>query len=419
MDQKFLGTFVYFPLMKKILLTTFVALMGLTACVYEPEQFIAKETGNENTSGETSVGTIFAVNDGFQICNPSISQDMDKYPGAMLWLNFSGSLGVTSDDSSYNVKKAGEHDRLTVSDSANKVLWFTKIDTANGDCEFQDPEWSTKGEFIVSLRAYDKTGGKCKQENRDYGIIAIRMSDKKRFTFYSKNISETATPHLWIDPSSTVDTSADASTIEGFFGTKNVRLTYVDSTAQNILYVDFAGVDSDEDLEKALANPKKMAAPADVKDGYIESQLFSPDGKFVVYNVIENTMTSWNAYVQEVSETSSPIMIEKMNGMISAPAQPHWFSYNGRLFVSWAEFPDGETMTGQQKSLLDKSMHDGSNGRTAMREVMLMPGAPSDLAVEWVGDVRQVSPVPTIGGRSSNGRFLATGDSKGFLVKLP
>lgn len=406
----------------KIMLFSLASLccLAMTACVYEPEQYIAKESGNDSGDSETlDVGTIYAVNQGYQICNPSISQDLDKYPGAMLWLNFSGSLGVKSDDSTYNVKKAGEHDRLTVSDSTNKVLWFVKIDTANGDCEFQDPEWSTHGNYIAALRAFDRTGGKCKSENREFGIIAIRMSDKKRFTFYSEGISSEATPHLWIDPSAKLDPEADDSTIEGFFGTNNVRLTYVAEDKQNVLFVDFADVKSKKDLEKALANPKKMKGPEDTKDGYIESQLFSPDGKFVVYNVIENSMTGWNAYIQEVSETSSPIRIEKLDGMMSAPAQPHWFQYDGRLFVTWAEFPNGEIMTGQQKNLLDKSMHDGSGGRTAMREVSLLEGAPADLAVTWIGDVRQISPIPTIGGRSSDGRFLATGDSKAFLIKLP
>lgn len=426
MGQGILGSFVYFLVMKnlakKILLLGVAAFCGFaaTACVYEPEQYIADDSGKESGDSQSlDVGTIYAVNKGYQICNPSISQDTEKYPGAMLWLNFSGSLGVTSEDSTYNVKKAGEHDRLTVSDSTNKVLWFVKIDTAKGDCEFQDPEWSTHGNFIVTLRAYDKTGGKCKMENRDFGIIAIRMSDKKRFTFYSKEISSEATPHLWIDPTAEVDTTADDSTIEGFFGTRNVRLTYVAEDKQNILFVDFADVKSEKDLEKALANPKKMIGPDDAKKGYIESQLFSPDGKFVVYNVIEDAMTNWNAYIQKVDETSSPVLIEKLDGMISAPAQPHWFKYDSRLFVTWAEFPNGETMTGQQKDLLDESMHDGSGGRTAMREISLDADAPADLAISWVGNVRQISPMPTIGGRSSDGRYIATGDSKAFLIKLP
>ena len=64
-------------------------------------------------------------------------------------------------------------------------------------------------------------------------------------------------------------------------------------------------------------------------------------------------------------------------------------------------------------------VQDGSAGRTAMREIKLSAGAPNDLAVEWVGDVRQVAPVPMIGGRSPDAKFLATGTNYGFLLELP
>lgn len=414
MVQKSLGTFVYFPLMKKILLTTIVSMLFFSACVYEPEQFIADSS--ESGSAKSEIGDLYKLNGFLQVCNPSVTQDTVNYPASMLWLNFGGKLTVNTDDSAYNTTKVIQHDRLTVTDTSNTVLWYVKADSALGDCQFQDPEWSTHGAFVVTLRAY-MVNEKCGRD-LDYGIVAIRMSDKKRFTFYSDSISEQATPHLWVDPSAKIDTTADASTIEGFFGTNNVRLTYVDEK-EGIKFVDFSGVKSEKDLKKALANPKKMKMPADIGSGYIESPLLSPDGNFVVYNVVEKTKTGWNSYVQQVSENSSPVLMEKQSGMMSMPAQPHWFAYEGRTFVLWAEFPSGEMMTGQQDDLSEVSMHDGSGGRTAMREVSLMADAPADLAVEWIGDTREVAPVPMIGGRSSDGRFLATGDSKAFLLKLP
>ena len=54
-----------------------------------------------------------------------------------------------------------------------------------------------------------------------------------------------------------------------------------------------------------------------------------------------------------------------------------------------------------------------------MREIRLASGTASDLTVEWVGDVREISKLPMIGGRSPDGRYLATGTSKGFLIELP
>lgn len=66
-----------------------------------------------------------------------------------------------------------------------------------------------------------------------------------------------------------------------------------------------------------------------------------------------------------------------------------------------------------------KEVQNGSVGRTVMREIQLAAGAPSDLFLNWVGDIREISPVPMIGGRSPDGNFLATGRNDGFLIKLP
>ena len=88
-------------------------LFALSACVYEPEQFAGSETSNKTSE----TGSIFAVNDGKQICNPSVSQDPENYPAAMLWLNFGGKLNVEAPDSVYTTSKVVQHDRLSVSDT--------------------------------------------------------------------------------------------------------------------------------------------------------------------------------------------------------------------------------------------------------------------------------------------------------------
>ena len=84
----------------------------------------------------------------------------------------------------------------------------------------------------------------------------------------------------------------------------------------------------------------------------------------------------------------------------------------------WTEFPQGSQML-NKNDLTQESVQDGSVGRTVMREVRLNAGAPSDLAVEWVGDVREIASIPMIGGRSPDGRFLATGTNYGYLLELP
>lgn len=380
---------------------------ALSACVYEPEQFVARE-GGETVSNATEIGTLFAVNGGKQICNPSVSQDTVNYPASMLWLNFGGVLNVEAPDSVYTVKKVIQHDRLSVSDTSGKVLWYLMRDTAAGDCQFQDPEWSTHPDFIVALRAFDTRGRKdC--ESLDYGLFAVRMADKKKFFFYDKDMSEFATPHLWVAPEAVRDTSADDSTVQGFFGTDQVRLVYVNKKDQ-IVFIDFASdrKDKAETLDK----------PTGVEGWLMDSPMISPDGNFVVFNMINSSMTGWKSFVQELSKNSRPLEIEKVSGMMSEPVQPHWFKYGDRLFIEWTEFPQGSQYI-NKNDLSKVSVQDGSAGRTAMREVSLVAGVPSDMAFTWVGNVVELAPVPLIGGRSPDGRFVATGTNNGYLLELP
>ena len=71
-----------------------VGSFALVSCLYDPEPYTQTTTPTEST--ETDFGTVYAVNSGRQICNPSVSQDSKNYPASMLWLNFSGNLTVSS-----------------------------------------------------------------------------------------------------------------------------------------------------------------------------------------------------------------------------------------------------------------------------------------------------------------------------------
>lgn len=243
----------------------------------------------------------------------------------------------------------------------------------------------------------------------DYGMFAVRMSDKKKFFFYDKEMSEFATPHLWVETGAEPDSAAADSTVEGFFGTNQVRLVYVNKKDE-IVFVNYAN--------GGTKSAKTLKKPSGVDGWMMDSPMISPDGNFVVYNMINSSMTGWKSYIQELSENSKPIEIEKSSGMISEPVQPRWFAYAERLFVMWTEFPQGSQFV-NKNDLTEVSVQDGSAGRTAMREVSLVAGAPSDLAFAWTGDVVEIAPIPMIGGRSPDGRFVATGTNLGFLLELP
>lgn len=413
------GTFIYFSLMKackmKKSLQKFgvaalcsVSIAGMTACVYEPEQFedTSKKTGSSATS---DIGTVYAVNAQNQICNPSISQDLENYPEAMLWLNFGGDLNVDPGETDFDAKDADVHDRLTVTDKSSKVLWYLMTDSTATECQqFQDPEWSTHPNFVVALRGYNYLGKKnC--DDMDYGIFAARMTDKKLFWFVEKGFGEFGTPHVWVDPSAKPDTAAVDSTVEGFFGTENVRLVYVDPD-NDIVFVDYAN----GGMKKSV----KLKKSKEMEDWMVDSPLISPDGNFIVFNTLNSSMNDWKSFVQELTPSSKPVKIELTADMTGEPVQPHWFKYGERLFVTWAEFPAGAQFV-SKNDLSSKSVQDGSAGRTAMREISLAAGAPSDLSMQWLGPVTEIAPVPTIGGRSADGKFIATGANYGFMIELP
>ena len=387
-------------------------MFALSACVYEPEQFVESEKGeNSNFNNSvTDMGTLYAVNDGKQICNPSVSQDPKNYPASMLWLNFGGTLKVKASDSVYTTSKVVQHDRLSVSDTSGKVLWYLMRDTEAGDCQFQDPEWSTHPNYIVALRAFNSKGESgCKESDMDYGMFAVRMSDKKKFFFYNKEMSEFATPHLWVETGAEPDSAAAESTGEGFFGTNQVRLVYVNKKDE-IVFVDYAN--------GGTKGAKTLKKPSGVDGWMMDSPMISPDGNYVVYNMINSSMTGWKSFIQELSGNSKPIEMEKSPGMISEPVQPRWFTYAERLFVMWTEFPQGSQFV-NKNDLSEVSVQDGSAGRTVMREVSVATGAPADLAFAWAGDMIEIAPIPMVGGRSPDGRFVATGTNLGFLLELP
>ena len=395
----------------------FLGLLSLTliAC-YSPDPFNAESLDNGSKQNETSsIGKIFTVNGDNQICNPSVSQDPVNFPASMLWLNFQSDLKVKSPDTTVYtiaVAKVKLHDRLTVSDTAGVVKWYLMRDLSKGECQFQDPEWSTHADYIVALRGKRFNSNQSCTDALDYGVFAVRTSDKKKFWFKEEGVIETATPHLWVNPAAKFDKDGDISTVEGFFGTKDVRLTYVDGedkSSQHIVFVDFANGGK----SKAI----KLKKPKDRSDWGVESPMISPDGKFVVY-AMEKSASTWESYIQELSEDAEPIKIERTKDMVSEPSQPHWFEFGGRLFVLWTEFTSTEGYY-NIVDLKESSAQDGSVGRTVMREIRLTAGAPKDIFMEWVGGNIELAPIPMIGGRTPDGKFLATGYKYAYLLKLP
>lgn len=383
--------------MKKLALLAFVFL----ASCYSPEQYEGKMASG-NIAADSEFGTVYEVNGGKQICNPSVTMDAERYPGAMLWLNFSGTLNVNETEG-FTTTKVGEHDRLTISDTAWNVLWFIMLDSVGAECEFQDPEWSTDSDYIVALAGSNAKGSRGCDEV-EYKIVAIRLSDKAFITLSDSVVDEAANPHLWLGERSAKVDSTDK--VAKFFGTSQIKFVYK-NPAGSLVYVDYA----------KSPKPKKLKAPANASGNMLDSPLISPDGNFIVYDKL-NSSYSWNSYIQELSESSSPIEMERTADMLSNPVFPHWWQFGSKLFVVWTEFVDGNSYL-NKSDLTNESTWNRSLGRTSMREISVTAGAPNDVALAWNGDVREIAPIPLIGGRSPDGHFIASGTNNGYLLYIP
>lgn len=256
----------------------------------------------------------------------------------------------------------------------------------------------------MALGGFKAKGSPSCDDDKDYGIVAIRPSDKASFFLIDSGMEEIANPHLWVGGLQASVDSTDS--LQLFFGTDQVKLVYV-TAAGKIAFIDYA----------ISAKANTLVLPDSTKGNLLDSPLISPDGNWIVYDVLDGSY-SWKSYIQELSTTAEPVEISKTSDMISNPVFPHWWEFGNRLFVVWTEFASGLSYL-NKSDLTNSSTWDYSVGRTAMREVELTAGAPQDVAVEWTSDVREIAPIPFIGGRSPDGHFLATGTNNGYLLNLP
>lgn len=410
----------------KLLMFSLVAGVSFMSCSsYTPEQmkFVGEEEDNSSSS-TVSVGfygTIGSINSGKQICNPSISQDSENYPGSMLWLGFSGNLVVSNPPDDYTVTKVTQHDRITISNIDNEVDWFMMRDEFKDiNCELQDPEWAMHPDYLAILGGYN-TDNACGEEMTHDGFV-VRIADKKMIRI-KKDMDGTSTPHIWIDPSVSADTSlvladdltydknglASVEDVEAFFGTRNVKLTYSEKVdgKLSIFLVDYS---------TGKAEPMALTKPKGKENYNCESGLISPDGRWIAYNVYQNVF-QYSAYMQPLSANQSvvePIAISETG------SDPHWFIHPqnpAQTYVTYVELPSGNSYKILEELDDPKLLASGTVGSTWKKEVSI--GLSEDTSAESVfGDATMIINLPFKGGRSPNGDFMCTGINYGYIVEF-
>ncbi len=389
----------------------------LVSC-YEPSQF--ESTGPDDSHSQSSVGIVSPINTGKQICNPAISMDTAHFPGAMLWLGFSGNLVVKDPPAGYTVSGALQHDRLTISNFDNSVAWFLMKDEIPAvTCEFQDPDWSAHPDWIVTMGARAENGD-CGNDAYIYSGWVIRPYDQARFRFSYEGLDYISTPHAWFSPavqipetglaldSVTYDKNglATPASVRSFFGTDQAVFTW--SKEENGYTVHFI------DYSESAPQDRKLRKPAGRENWKAESAMISPDGKFVTYNLYDRP-DSYSVYIQELREGSQPVLVSE------GAMDPRWWvhpSDPNRLFLVYMQLPSGTPYVNKSDLLDSELLESGSAGSTWMRELRLFEGLPQALSVEWVSEPKLLVNLPFRAGLSPDGHYLATGTNNGYMMEL-
>lgn len=372
---------------------------------YEPED--APDPFADQSSQSTTTGNfkVFEINTNKQICNPSISQDPVNYPGCMLWLGFSGVMNVdTSGVTGYKLP-AREHDRLTITDTANKVQWYLK-NTELGlskNAELQDPEWSTHRDYIAFL-AHRAT---------KYDGMVVRIGDKTSLALTKNSLSVEATPHIYV-ADTTVSTGEvtnpeyytngfiKKSYIKTFFGTDQVKFVYNKAINGKTIYC----------IDYTMENPEpfQLNKPESKKDWNCESPLISEDGNWVVYNCI--SQGKFVPHFQKLSSTSTPHKVAD-NGYA-----PHWWTnpHTGDHYIVYSIIEGDYFITADLTS--PNALEGGEGSTVKVRLTGSFGDVPAHMGPSITNDVTEICPLPMKGGMSHDGKFLCTGYSKAYIMYL-
>jgi hypothetical protein len=190
---------------------------------------------------------------------------------------------------------------------------------------------------------------------------------------------------------------ASKTAMRDFVGTTNVKLVYtVREGVRNIYYIDYSKDDP---------QPVKLPKPEGKDNYHADSPLFSPDGGWVTYYLVDQGGSDGSAYIQQLSPTSEAVEVA------SPGVDPHWWGSEGNLFIVYAETPDnfhkGELKAG-----------DTSKGTTKAIRIAGSPSGPSFAQYRLEGSPIKLADQPYKGGLSLDGKYLCTGYEYSYFYEV-
>jgi hypothetical protein len=150
-----------------------------------------------------SPAALIPINQGVQICNPSIDPDSVTTDHQMMFLNIGGVQnlrGSFSTDPTYPASQGNlpEHTVLFIADISNTVINFIPISImGSGYGAWQCPQWSNEPNFAAALAAPN-------DESTSWDLVLIKNVGTKdgaaplTLTIGSGKLNTNSTPSLWI-----------------------------------------------------------------------------------------------------------------------------------------------------------------------------------------------------------------------------
>ncbi|MBD3390589.1 MAG: hypothetical protein GF418_01090 [Chitinivibrionales bacterium] len=148
------------------------------------------------------------INEGLQVCNPSISPDPDN-ENRMLFLNFQGVQNLdgsfVSDPSYPKTNAEGrieQHDVVFIVDNTNTVQDF--IPVMSPYAQLQDPEWTNNSNLVSALGVIDV-------ETADAILIDLTT---KEIVKVAEGLNITSTPYVWDGNQGTGSSQSSLTVVE-------------------------------------------------------------------------------------------------------------------------------------------------------------------------------------------------------------